>query len=143
MLLKHCFHVTYCLLGILVYHSTATSASSAEPEQSYDILYHQAIEAYLEENWEKCVVKMNEAIEDYHFYKDAVVGKPILSFVKDFVKQLLIYDFNFRVSLEMPERVSGKCSHFSTVGRHEVVGEDDKTDSLHSQMQEGHFKESS
>ena len=142
MLLKHCFHVTYCLLGILVYHSTATSASMAEPEQSYDILYNQAIEAYLEENWEKCIVKMNEANEDYHFYKDAVVGEHTLWFVYGFRVNLITF-FNFRLSFEMPKGVFGKCSYFSSVGRHEIMGEDDKTNSLYSKVQEEYSEESS
>lgn len=60
-----------CFLSVLVYFGSATKA---DPANSYDILYNQAVEAYLNENWEECVTQMNEAIEDYHFYWDAVVG---------------------------------------------------------------------
>ena len=54
--------------------SGLTAATSADPALSYDILYDQAVEAYLEENWDECIVKMNEALEDYHFYRDATVS---------------------------------------------------------------------
>lgn len=60
-----------CVFSLIVYFCSATSA---DPTKSYDILYNEAIEAYLDENWDQCVARMNEAIEDFHFYKDAVVG---------------------------------------------------------------------
>ena len=72
MLSRHCFLITSVLV-VLVNHSSIT-ATSADPSQSYDILYSQAVEAYLDEDWSVCVAKMNEAIEDWHFYQDAVVG---------------------------------------------------------------------
>lgn len=59
-----------CILVVCNY-STATSA---DPSRSYDILYNKAVEAYLDENWEQCIASMNEAIEDYHFYNDAQIG---------------------------------------------------------------------
>ena len=50
------------------------NATSADPTQTYDILYNDAVNAYLDENWDGCVRLMNEAIEDYHFHIDTLVG---------------------------------------------------------------------
>lgn len=75
-----------CFLSLLVYFCSATKA---DPTNSYDILYHQAVEAYLDENWDECVSRMNEAIEDYHFYRDAVVGCRLECLKESFEKPLV------------------------------------------------------
>lgn len=58
MLSRNLFLGTISFLVILVYHSMATSA---DPAQSYDILYHQAVEAYL--------VKSHFIILTFKFFK--------------------------------------------------------------------------
>jgi hypothetical protein len=75
-----------CFLSLLVYFCSATKA---DPANSYDILYSQAVEAYLNEQWDECVTRMNEAIEDYHFYKDAVVGCRLECLKESFDKPLV------------------------------------------------------
>lgn len=80
----HLFQV--CFLSLLVYFCSATKA---DPANSYDILYTQAVEAYLDENWDECVTRMNEAIEDYHFYRDAVVGCRLECIKESFEKPLV------------------------------------------------------
>lgn len=82
----HCFLITRLLVVLL--SQSLIAATSADPSQSYDILYNQAVEAYLDENWDVCVAKMNEAIEDWHFYQDAVVGCR-LKCQRDSAEQLL------------------------------------------------------
>lgn len=75
-----------CFLSLLVYFCSATKA---DPANTYDILYSQAVEAYLNEQWDECVTRMNEAIEDYHFYKDAVVGCRLECIKASFEKPLV------------------------------------------------------
>ena len=59
--------VTTVVLGL-------TCATKFDPTETYDILYDKAIEAYLDEDWDKCITFMNEAIEDYHFYVEAQIN---------------------------------------------------------------------
>ena len=75
-----------CFLSLLAYFCSATKA---DPATSYDILYNQAVEAYLDESWDVCITRMNEAIEDYHFYKDAVVGCRLECLKESFEKPLV------------------------------------------------------
>ena len=72
-MVSHCSLILACCL-LAVLSSKCAQATKSDPAQSYDILYDQAVEAYLEEDWDKCVRLMNEAIEDYHFYVDSQVG---------------------------------------------------------------------
>lgn len=48
--------------------------TAERPIMSYDFLYREGVDAYLEEDWEKCKKYLEEALQDWHWWKDNVAG---------------------------------------------------------------------
>lgn len=41
-----------------------------KPYLSYDFLYNEGVSKYQEENWEECVKNLEDALSDWHWWKE-------------------------------------------------------------------------
>ena len=53
--------------------SNETTVVTPAHSQTYDRLYEQGIQHYLENEWHQCVAYLQSAIQDYHWYHDVLV----------------------------------------------------------------------
>ncbi|XP_076061271.1 prolyl 3-hydroxylase 1-like [Oratosquilla oratoria] len=54
--------------------SLGVGAIPSDPELNYEILYRQGVSSYLENNWVLCVSNMENAIEDYNWWKKSLAS---------------------------------------------------------------------
>lgn len=63
-------HILGLLLGVLLLKDAI--ATPEDPFVSYDFLYNEGVNSYLEENWEKCVENIEGALRDWHWWRENV-----------------------------------------------------------------------
>ncbi|XP_071546845.1 prolyl 3-hydroxylase 1-like isoform X2 [Panulirus ornatus] len=68
---KGMYHVGFLIL-MFSFISRSVDTTPENPIITYDFLYREGVESYLEEDWEKCKKHFEGALEDWHWWKDNV-----------------------------------------------------------------------